>query len=136
MSSLAELRAELKSLRKTTMPVPVSRMKKADCAAELARMKGVHHAEVKKVEEVLETAPKAVAKKVKAVQEKAHEKVEAIVKKTKGVKSTAEVSVPTAEDKPKKVKSEPAGDKPVKGSEEMKARMAALRAKRSEKKAE
>ena len=126
MSSLAELRSELKSLRKTTMPVPVSRMKKADCAAELARMKGIHHAEVKKVEEVLETAPKAVAKKVKAVQEKAHEKVEAAVKKPKA----------EAGDKPKKVKAEPAADKPAKGSDEMRARMAALRAKRAEKKAE
>lgn len=125
MSSLAELRSELKSLRKTASPTPISRMKKADCASEIARMKGVHHAEVKKVEELLATAPPKVAKKVKAVQEKAHEKVEAAVKKTKGVKSTAEVSVPVATE-----------DKPKKGSEEMKARMAALRAKRMEKKAE
>jgi hypothetical protein len=79
------------------------------------------------VEEVLATAPPKVAKKVKAVQEKAHAKVEDAVKKTKGVKAAgavSEVTVPTAEDKPKK------------GSEEMKARMAALRAKRMEKKAE
>lgn len=124
MSDLASLRKELKEARKSAMPVPVSRMKKADCAAELARMKGIHHTEVKKVEEVLESAPKAVAKKVKAVQEKAHAKVEAVVKKTKDIKGTAKVSVPTADDKPKK------------GSDEMKARMAALRAKRSEKKAD
>jgi hypothetical protein len=121
MSDLASLRKELKEARKSAMPVPVSRMKKADCAAELARMKGIHHTEVKKVEEVLATAPKAVAKKVKAVQETAHKKAEAVVKKTKG---TSKVTVPTT------------SDKPAKGSEEMKARMAALRAKRSEKKGE
>jgi uncharacterized protein YlxW (UPF0749 family) len=120
--SLSELRKELKEARKAAMPVPVSRMKKAECAAELARIKGIHHTEVKKVEEVLESAPKKVAKKVKEVQEKAHDKAEEVVKKTKGVKSTSEVKVPMA------------GDKPKKGSEEMKARMAALRAKRAEKK--
>ena len=123
MSDLASLRKELKEARKSAMPVPVSRMKKADCAAELARMKGIHHTEVKKVEELLATAPPKVAKKVKSVQEKAHAKVEAVVK-TKDIKGTAKVSVPTADDKPKK------------GSDEMKARMAALRAKRSEKKAD
>jgi hypothetical protein len=124
MSSLSELRKELKEARKAAMPVPVSRMKKAECAAELARLKGIHHTEVKKVEEVLESAPKKVAKKVKEVQETAHGKAEEAVKKTKGVKSTSEVKVPMA------------GDKPAKGSDEMKARMAALRAKRMEKKAE
>jgi hypothetical protein len=123
--SLSELRKELKEARKAAMPVPVSRMKKSECAAELARLKGIHHAEVKKVEEVLESAPKKVAKKVKEVQETAHGKAEEVVKKTKGVKSTSEVKVPMAGDKPAK---------PAKGSEEMKARMAALRAKRMEKK--
>ena len=128
--SLAELRKELKEARKAAMPVPVSRMKKAECAAELARIRGIHHAEVKKVEEVLakEEVPKTAAKKVKAVQEKAHGKAEEVVKKTKGVRAAgapAEVKVPMTGDKPAK---------PAKGSEEMKARMAALRAKRAEKK--
>lgn len=130
--SLSDLRKELKDMRKKSMPVPVSRMKKADVAAELARMKGLHSTEVKKVEEVLakEEVPKKTAKKVKAVQEVEHKKQEEVVKKTKGVKAAgapAEVKVPTTSDKPAK---------PAKGSEEMKARMAALRAKRAEKKAD
>jgi hypothetical protein len=118
MSDLATLRKELKEARKSMMPTPISRMKKADCAAELARMKGIHGAEVKKVEEVLSTAPPKVAKKVKSVQETAHKKVESVAKKTK---DTSKVTVPTTSDKPKK------------GSEEMKARMAALREKRAKK---
>jgi hypothetical protein len=129
--SLSELRAELKKLRKEVMPTPVSRLRKSDCAREIERLKGVHSAEVKKVEEVLkkEDIPKPIAKKVKAVQEVAHAKAEETVKKTKGVKTAAvqEVKVPIAkEEKPKASK----------GSEEMKAKMAALRAKRAEKKPE
>ena len=132
--SLAEMRKELKDLRKNAMPRPISRMKKAECAAEIERMKGIHSKEVKKVEEVLkkeEEVPKKVVKKVKAIQEVAHAKVEEVpVKKTKGVKSVAEVSVPTTkEEKPKKKESKA-------GSEEMKARMAALREKRKGKKEE
>jgi hypothetical protein len=132
--SLSELRAELKKLRKEVMPTPVSRLKKTDCVREIERLKGVHHAEVKKVEETLkkEEVPKVVSKKVKAIQEVAHSKAEEVVKKTKGPKSVAiqEVKVPVAkEEKPK-------ADKPAKGSEEMKAKMASLRAKRAEKKSE
>jgi len=126
--SLAELRKELKDLRKKSMPTPVSRMKKAECAAEIERMRGIHHSEVKKVEEVMkkEEVPAKTAKKVKVVQEVAHAKVEEGVKKTKGVRRSApEVSVPMVDDK------KPKDDKkPAKGSEEMKARMAALREKR------
>ena len=142
--SVTDLRKELKELRKSVMPAPVSRMKKTDVAREIERLKGLHGKEEKKVEAVLETAsvPKKVAKKVAAVQEVEHKKQEEVVKKTKGVKSAPEVTIPTA-DKPKakkaeKPKAETKTDakKPAKGSEEMKARMAALRAKRAEKKSE
>ena len=128
--SLADLRKELKDLRKKSMPTPVSRMKKTDVARELERLKGLHHVEAKKVEEVMKTAevPVKVAKKVKAVQETEHKKQEDVVKKTKGVK----VEVPMIPKEEKKEKKETA-DKPAKGSEEMKARMAALREKRKKK---
>lgn len=132
--SLAELRKELKDLRKKTMPTPVSRMKKAECAAEIERMRGIHHGEVKKVEEVMkkEEVPKKTAKKVKEVQEVAHAKVEEpVVKKTKGVKSVAEVTVPTTKKEEPKPKAEE--KKSLKGSEEMKARMAKLREMRKKK---
>lgn len=39
MSSLKEMREELRKLRKESVK-PVSRMKKADCAAELERLRG------------------------------------------------------------------------------------------------
>ena len=125
MSSLSELRKELKDIRKKSNPVPVSRMRKSDVAAELARLKGLHHTEEKKVEAVLEKAdvPKKTAKKVKDAQEVEHKKQEEVVKKTKGVKADK----PKA-DKPKDEK------KPAKGSEEMKARMAKLREARKSKK--
>ena len=126
--SLTDLRKELKELRKKAMPTPVSRMKKTDVARELERLKGLHHVETAKVEEVMKTAevPVKVAKKVKAVQETEHKKQEEVVKTTKGVKAQkAEVPM---------VKEEKKADKPAKGSEEMKARMAALREKRKAKK--
>ena len=129
--SLADLRKELKSLRKSAMPTPVSRMKKTDVATEIARLKGLHHTEVKKVEEVLvkEEVPKKAVKKVKAVQETEHKKQEEVVKKTKGVKAEKEqsVSVPTIkkEEKPK--------TESKKGSEEMKERMRKLREMRKKK---
>ena len=68
--SLSELRTELKKLRKEVMPTPVSRLKKTDCVRESERLKGIHHGEVKKVEEVMkkEEVAKPVAKKVKAIQ--------------------------------------------------------------------
>jgi hypothetical protein len=128
--SLAELRKELKDLRKKAMPTPVSRMKKTECVAELERLKGIHSKEVKDVKEVVEKAevPKKVAKKVESIQKKAHEKGEESVKKTKGVKASApEVNVPTTKDAPKPKKESKAG------SEEMKARMAKLREMRKKK---
>lgn len=144
--SVADLRKELKELRKSAMPTPVSRMKKTDVAREIERLKGLHGKEEKKVEAVLETAdvPKKVAKKVAAVQKTEHSKQEEVVKKTKGVRDVAstakqsapEVTIPTTKPKAeKKPKAEPkkSEDKPAKGSEEMKARMAKLREMRKKK---
>jgi hypothetical protein len=130
--SLSELRSELKSLRKSAMPVPVSRMKKTEVATEIARLKGLHTTEVKKVEEVLTKAevPKKTAKKVAAVQEVEHKKQEEVVKKTSGVKAKKE-EAPKAE-APKK-EAPKSADKPAKGSEEMRARMAKLREMRKKK---
>jgi hypothetical protein len=124
--SLAEMRKELKEIRKKSSPVPISRMKKADCAAELARLKGLHSVEEKKVAEVVADAPKKVAKKVESVQKVEHKKQEDVVKKTKGVKAPKE-------DAPK----EKEKGRPAKGSDEMKAKMAKLReARMAKKKAE
>lgn len=121
--SLSELRSELKSLRKSANPVPASRMKKADVAMEIARLKGIAPPSTPEKPKVEEKPKKEKAVKPKVEEKKADEPA---VKKTKGVKSVAEVSVPVAEEKKE-------GAKPAKGSEEMKARMAALRAKRMEK---
>jgi hypothetical protein len=138
--SVTDLRKELKDLRKSVMPTPVSRMKKTDVAREIERLKGLHGKEEKKVESVLEKAdvPKKVAKKVSAVQEVEHKKQEEVVKKTKGVKAE-----PVKEEKPKAKKAESKAEKPKaekkddkkpgKGSEEMKARMAKLREMRKKK---
>ena len=132
MSSLAEMRKEIKELRKKANPVPVSRMKKSECAAELERLRGK---EEKAVEKVLaeEKVPKKTAKKVEAVQKKEHAKQdkaeEEPVKKTKGVKAKeaeSKVKVPTTLDPLPKKESKA-------GSEEMKAKMAALRAMRKKK---
>jgi hypothetical protein len=135
--SLADLRKELKQLRKSAMPTPVSRMKKTDCVREIERIKGIHHAEVKKVEEVMkkEEVAKPVAKKVKEVQEKAHAKAEEVVKKEMPKKETAkkvkmsvqEVTVPVAKEEPMRP------SKYVKGSQEAKDKMAAIRQMRKKK---
>lgn len=129
--SLSDMRKEIKELRKKAMPTPVSRMKKTECAAELERLRGK---EEKAVEKVLEETkvPGKVAKKVEAVQKKEHAKQdkaeESAVKKTKGVKAPKEEvqkgKVPVAKEPKKESKV---------GSEEMKARMAALRAMRKKK---
>ena len=122
-----------KELRKKAMPTPVSRMKKTDVARELERLKGLHHVEAAKVEEVLKTAevPAKTAKKVKAVQEVEHKKQEEVVKKTKSVKAQT-VEVPTTKDAEKPKKAEK--PKAEKGSAEMKERMAKLREMRKAKK--
>jgi hypothetical protein len=151
--SATDLRKELKELRKKAMPTPVSRMKKTDVVREIERLKGLHHVEETKVKEVMEKAevPKKIAKKVSAVQEKEHSKQEEVVKKTKSVKAMAEApkegsaksattEKPKAkkapkeapkEEKPKAKKAE--AEKPTKGSEEMRERMARLRAMRKKK---
>ena len=134
--SLAEMRKELKELRKKAMPVPVSRMKKETVMAELDRLRGKEEVAVKAA---VKEAPKKVVKKVEAVQKKAHkEQEEVLVKKTKGVRASAEVKVPTLkergmEEPPKKKAKTEEKPKSSKGSEEMRAKMAALRAMRKSK---
>ena len=109
-------------MRKSAMPTPVSRMKKTDVARELERLKGLHHKEEKKVEAVMEKAevPKKVVEKVKKVQEKEHAVQEKVVKKS--AKKPAEET--------------PKPSKFIKGSQEAKDRMAALREMRKKKSAE
>lgn len=121
--SLADLRKELKDLRKNAMPTPVSRMRKTECAREIERLKGLHRgeekkehvehkAEVKEVKKVLkkEEVAKPVAEKVVKAQEKAHKKEE---KETKKEHKKEEETM-----KPSKY---------IKGSQEAKDRMAAIR---------
>jgi len=127
--TLADLRKELKELRKKAMPTPVSRMKKGDVAAELERLRGKEENLVKTVL-AEEAVPKKAVKKVEAVQKTAHKEQDVAVKKTAGVKRKA--SPPPA--KKAKVESKSKEDKPSKGSEEMKARMAKLREMRKAKK--
>jgi hypothetical protein len=129
--SLSDLRKELKDLRKKAMPIPVSRMKKGDVAAELARLRGKEEVAVK---EAVKDAPKPVKAKVEAVQKIAHkEQEEVLVRKTKGLKERGMEEPPK---KKQKVEEAPKSksDKPAKGSEEMKARMAKLREMRMKKK--
>lgn len=101
------------------MPTPVSRMKKTEVAMELERLRGLGRGSAKKVEES-PSAPAAlekVAKKVSVKEEK------------------PKVEKPKAEKKaeaPKEEKYVPS--KFVKGSQEAKDRMAAIRAKKGQKK--
>lgn len=134
--SLADLRKELKDLRKKAMPTPVSRMKKADCASELARLKGLHAKEEVKVAEVLkeEKVAKPVAKKVEKVQKESHKKEEEVVVASKHMKKAVDRGM--AEPPMKKQKVEEAKSKPAKGSEEMRERMKKLREMRKAKKDE
>jgi hypothetical protein len=116
--SLSDLRKELKDLRKKAMPTPVSRMKKADCASELARLKGHHAKEEVKVAEVLkeEKVSKPVAKKVEKVQKESHKKEEETMLPSKHRKAEPKTEQAKSKDK-----------KPAKGSEEMRLRMKKLR---------
>ena len=126
--SLSDLRKELKELRKSAMPTPVSKMRKADVSRELERLKGLHSKEEKKVEAVMEKekVAKPVVEKVKKVQEKEHAKQEKVVEK-KPVKKVAEK-------KPVEKKEEaPKPSKYIKGSAEAKEHMAKIRASRSKK---
>jgi len=128
--SLSELRKELKDLRKSAMPTPVSRMKKTECVREIERLRILHAKEERatekahKEEEVAvkkvmkeEKAPKKVAEKVEKVQTKAHKTEEKAEKK--GHKTEQETLKPT---------------KFIKGSQEAKDRMAKLREMRGKKK--
>lgn len=116
--SLADLRKELKALRKEAMPVPISRLKKTDVAMELERLRGR-----KKVEEV-PSAPAVLEKiaKPKVVVEKAPkaEKVKPVVEKKVVVEKEAPY-VPS---------------KFVKGSQEARDRMALIRSKKGAKKSD
>jgi len=135
--SLSDLRKELKDLRKKAMPTPVSRMKKADCAAELARLKGLHGKEEVAVKEALveEKVPKKAVKKVEAVQKVSHKKEEEVLVPSKYAKKAVDRGMEEppkkkakTEDKPKKAEA-----KPAKGSEEMRDRMKKLREMRKAK---
>lgn len=72
--SLAELRKELRELRKAHCP-PVSRMKKADIAKEVERIRGVPKTHMKEepVEEKKERIEKVKAKKVEKVKKEIEE---------------------------------------------------------------
>lgn len=149
--STAELRKELKELRKKAMPTPVSRMKKVDCVREIERLRILHakeeasekkahkeEAAAVKSEMKKESVPKKTAEKVSKVQEDAHKKEE---KKTK--KEHKEEEKETA---PKKAPKRPAPkeddddsaplrpSKYAKGSKEASEHMARLRAMRKSKK--
>jgi len=117
--SLADLRKELKSLRKETMPTPVSRMKKTEVAMELERLRGLGRGSAKKVEET-PSAPAALEKVAKKVVEKKVEEKK-VVKEKKVEAPKEEKYVPS---------------KFVKGSQEAKDRMAAIRAKKGTKKSD
>jgi hypothetical protein len=138
--SLVDLRKELKELRKKAMPTPVSRMKKADCAAELARLRGHHAKEEVKVAEVMkeEKVAKPVAKKVSAVQKESHKKEEAEVHiPSKHIKKAVDRGMEEPPKKKQKVEeAKPKAKKPEKGSEEMRERMRKLREMRKAKKDE
>lgn len=125
--SLSELRNELKTLRKTAMPTPVSRMKKTECVREIERLRILHAKEERATEKahkeeevavkkVVKDAPKKVAEKVEKVQTTAHKKEE----KAEKVSHKKEESL-----KPTKF---------IKGSQEAKDRMARLREMRGKKK--
>lgn len=129
--SLADLRKELKDLRKTAMPTPVSRMKKTECVREIERLRILHAKE----ERATETAHKKEEAKVKAVLKE--EKVpKPVAKKVESVQKTAHKSEEKSETKHHKTQAEEPmkPSKFIKGSEEAKERMAKLREMRGKKK--
>lgn len=112
MSSLAELRKELKEIRKSTVH-PVSRMKKADLLAELAKHRG---AEVKAVVEekaAVEKVEKAVKEVKKTVKkaEVAEEKHEKVVEKIAAIKIPKEKKEKAVKDSGKETEKLPAAKK-------------------------
>ena len=121
--SLSDLRKELKNLRKEAMPTPVSRMKKTEVAMELERLRGLSRTAVAKKMEESPSAPAALEKAVtkKPEQKAAKPKVEKAPKAPKEPEVKEEKYIPS---------------KFVKGSQEAKDRMAAIRAKKGQKKSE
>lgn len=123
--SLADLRKELKMLRKEAMPTPVSRMQKTQVAMELERLRGLGRGSKSVATVEVPSAPAALEKVAKKVAEKKEEKpVE---------KKVVEKKVKVAE-APKDEKYVPS--KFVKGSVEAKERMAAIRARKGQKKSD
>lgn len=127
--SLSDLRKELKDLRKSAMPTPVSKMRKSDVSRELERLKGLHSKEEKKVEAVMEKekVAKPIVEKVKKVQEKEHAKQEKVVEKKPVEKKTVKKVVEKKEDAPKP-------SKYIKGSDAAKEHMKHIREMRKSKK--
>lgn len=130
--SLADLRKELKELRKSAMPTPVSRMKKTECVRELERLRMLHGKEEKMTEKAHKEEETAVKKVMKA--EKVAPKVEKAVEK---VQKTAHKKEEKAEKKAHKAEEDaPKPSKFIKGSQEAKDRMAHIRSLRKSKKDE
>ena len=144
--STAELRKELKELRKKAMPTPVSRMKKVDCVREIERLRILHAKEeaaekkAHKEEEVAvkkemkkEAVPKKAAEKVSKTQEKAHKEEEKETKKSH--KAEEKKTAPKRAAPPRDDDDEPPRPtKYLKGSKEAAEHMARLRAMRKSKK--
>lgn len=121
--SLTDLRKELKNLRKEAMPTPVSRMKKTEVATELERLRGIGRGS-KSVAVV--DVPSAPAK-LEKIAKKEEKKEEA----PKAPKAEKKEKVKKEEKEEKYVPS-----KFVKGSQEAKDRMAAIRSKKGQKKSD
>ena len=117
--SLSDLRKELKSLRKDAMPTPVSRMKKTEVATELERLRGIGRSSKSVASVDVPTAPAKLEKISKPVEKKEKKEEAPKAPKVKVEKPVAEAPyVPS---------------KFVKGSQEAKDRMAAIRAKKGKK---
>ena len=149
--SAAELRAELKALRKEHPDhAPVSKMKKKDVSDLIQRMRAGREetplpaatggAPPKMYESAVESIKKAKASEfplahVGEKKEKAPAKAKAPAKGKKDVVASA-VKVSKAKEVALKATGAAAGapvPRPAKGSEEMKAKMAAIRGKRAKK---
>lgn len=122
--SLSDLRKELKSLRKDAMPTPVSRMKKTEVAMELERIRGLGRSSKSVAAVEVPTAPAKLEKISKPVEKKVVEKKVEAPKAPKVEKSKVEKAVVEEKYVPSKF---------VKGSQEAKDRMAAIRAKKGKK---
>jgi len=115
--SLTDLRKELKNLRKEAMPTPVSRMKKTEVATELERLRGLGRGSKSVASVEVPTAPAKITKPVEKKEEKAPK-------------------APKAKKEEKKEEEKYVPSKFVKGSQEAKDRMAAIRSKKGQKKSD